>query len=982
MGTDQTDHGSRLGGERVTVGNVTFDSMIPCGNGHDFTQVGPAHVRFRARCGLAPYSWRFYFRIESPGDGRQITLEVADFNHFGQELWQEQATVYSVDDEQWSDLGTDNITLTGWTPTGRAEQDGSIDDGWHPPYGVRYRLKLDSPVMWLASPPPYTLAHSREHAEALAGRSTVFHVSEIDATHYACEHGYPMRVVKAAKAGTAEGKLRVVIVAGEHPAETAGMYACEGLMEEILRSSDLLSDLSFWIVPVFNVDGVAFGRTYHNVDPDDVCGPGVNLARDMRERTQPESRALWRLIEQVRPHCVVNLHNGRHRRQFEVYAPPQPHLSTLLRHFRRHLPLPVEHWRPYTDAGALSPEVLRAGLAEVALCFETLLLRKAPGCSTFIESYRRTGMFLLRGLVAGLREVYGKPQMLALREALHAGPVLCRADQFVSRLPAMYYRPSIGPDSFDDVVEGPLNFEVNGLPLEPGHYDAWLKLAPSASEVTVVNAQGKEHTTAGHDGWVLLPSRSIPARKLCFDFTPTQDELPFEAVLIAPEGMGWQAAGAAAEPYTRYKRDTRAQDKAHFGRWRQFHARLMEDGFGAAQLEEMLEQVVRWVAGRQVMQAEDHHFGAIWSEEDKYDARDAAAATACFAREYRQRADEQWLRRARAARAYVYRNQMHEPGNLTRDGGFVHMVHGIWGTNFTRLHPPYPGVDGVDTCVIIHQLCRAIELGLEPEEEDLQAIARAAQWVANNEPLPGVFLHHEGATHDCQNANALGLSALIRAYHALDSVGCEPLSEWLQAAERGLRHYLEGQEAIGVWPYWFAQVGRRAGAFHFDNIPDHGIGLYHLTRVCHLPPLGTEQADICWEGLPEALGRAARWYLGVACMDGDTIDLDYDRRPDLGDDICFSGFTWCRFTAAATLLRIARLTGETEPHRSLALRLMEHVRAKRWQTGAPSTAPVVAHARPDAKLATWCQAAEWNASMLAEMIDDLQKLESPAGQGA
>ena len=451
-----------------------------------------------------------------------------------------------------------------------------------------------------------------------------------------------------------------------------------------------------------------------------------------------------------------------------------------------------------------------------------------------------------------------------------------------------------------------------------------------------------------------------------FDFRHSGDGLPFDEVLIAPEGMSPEVARAQAEPYTRYVRNTRAEEKAHFRDWKPFYARLMADGFGAGDLEAMFEEIVDWGAGRQALESDDAHHGAIWSEEDKYDARDAAAAAACFARRYRLTGEQQWLDRALAARSYAYRSQMREPGNAARDGGFVHMVHGIWGVNFTRLEPPYPGIDGVDTCAIIHLLCRAAELGLPFEAEDREVVRRAAMWVARSEALPGMFLHHEGATHDCQNSNALGLSALVRAYHALAQAGDEPPQRWLDAARRGIEHYLEGQEAIGVWPYWFAQVGRRGQAFEFDNVPDHGIGLYHLTRVCDRPPLAE------WPGLSAALKRAARWYLGVCRVDGDTIDLEYDTRPDLGSDICFSGFTWCRFTAAATLLRVARLTDEPEPWRHLALRLMEHVREKRWQSADANRAPVVAHARPEAKLATWCQAAEWDASMLGEMIEDLE----------
>jgi hypothetical protein len=117
----------RPGGERTAIDDLVFDSTVHCGNGCDFRRVGPGHYRFRARPGLATYAWRFLFRLESPGDGREIIVEVADLNHFGQQPWQEQATVVSADGETWVDLGTENVTLVPWTPTGDAEGDASID---------------------------------------------------------------------------------------------------------------------------------------------------------------------------------------------------------------------------------------------------------------------------------------------------------------------------------------------------------------------------------------------------------------------------------------------------------------------------------------------------------------------------------------------------------------------------------------------------------------------------------------------------------------------------------------------------------------------------------------------------------------------------------------------------------------------------------------------------------------------------------------
>jgi hypothetical protein len=634
-----------------------------------------------------------------------------------------------------------------------------------------------------------------------------------------------------------------------------------------------------------------------------------------------------------------------------------------MKHLRERLPVPLARWNPAPD-GSLAPEVMKAGRDEKGLCFETLLLRKMPGCQRFSESYRRTGVCVLRGLAEGLRDAYGRPQMLALREALGTGPVRLRATDFAAKLPSFYY-----DNNFENPHEHPIhNFEVNGLPLLAGHYDVRLKMRAGFDHLTIVKGDATREAARASAGWILLPSMNVPARKLAFEFEHPSGDLPFEEVLIAPEGTPLEVAEAPAEPFARYVRNTRVREKPHLTNWGPFYSRLMSQGFGAADLQGMFDELVDWIAGRQVRGQDDRHYGAIWSEEDKYDARDAAAAAACFARRYSATTDSRWRDRALAAREYVYRNQMREPGNTARHGGFVHMVQGIWGVRFVRLEPPYPGIDGVDTCVIIHQLCQAVDAGLPAAERDREVLREAAQWVANNEPLPGMFLHHEGATHDCQNSNALGLSALVRAYHTLAQAGESPPADWLAAAERGLRHYMEGQEAIGVWPYIFAAVGQRGQAYHFGNIPDHGIGLVHLTSVCDKPPVSD------FPGVKEMLKRAARWYLCVCRLDDDTIDLEYDQRPSLGDDICFSGFTWCRFTAAATLLRVARITGEVEPWRHLALRLMEHVGRKLWQRSNPNRAPVAAHARPEAKLATWCQAAEWDASMLARMIEDLDAL--------
>lgn len=952
----------RPGGERASFGDITLDSSLHCGAGHGFQQVGPDHFRLRGRAGFAPYSWRLHLRIDSPGDGREVLLEVADFNHFGQELWQESAAVVSRDGELWTDLGTANIEIVAWTPTGIRAYDETIDDGWHPPYGVRFRLRLDAPRLWFATPVPYALARCREHLEALSRRCQFFRVEDLGPSHYSAQHGFPLQLVKVAKPGSAADRLRVVVIAGEHPAESAGMYACEGMLEELLRTHDLLAEFSFWLVPVVNVDGVVFGRTYHNVDPADPGRPGVNLNRDWAAHTQPENQALWRLLREVRPHCFLDLHNGRHRRELELLSVPDSDLAVVMRHLRAHLPLPLARWRPAAAPGMGCREARQAGLAEHAFCLETLLLRKAPGCATFAESYRRVGQCALRGLVAALRELHQRPRMKLTVPDATARPVRLHGPHFVAHLPSFYYSADIA----ELRAHNRYSVEANGLPLAPGHYDVALEARDGGERLRLSWGDRAPEVVCASEGWSVMRSMDIPGHRLAFDYECDSSEVPFTTIVICPEGTPRAEALKDARDFHPYIRETHLADRPHLRDWPSFQARLLAPGFGRTDLEVMLADLVRWTASRQIREPGHPYLGAVYSEEDKYDARDAAAAAAVFTGEWRRTGSDEWLERALLARRYLYRTQVQAPGDPPRDGGFLHMVHGIWGINFTRLEPPFPGIDGVDTCAIIHLLCRGLELGLPAERTDHEVLRAAAQWVANNEVLPGVFLHHEGAQHDCQNMNSLALSALARAHATLAAAGASPPDAWLDAARRGLAHFLDGQEAIGVWPYYFAQVGARGQGYLQANIPDTGIGLYHLTRALDCAPLAGHP------GVREALGRAARWYLCMAWVDGETIDLEYNKAPELGSDICFSGFTWCRFTAAATLIRLARVLADPGPWRELGLRLMEHVHRKRWQNRDPDRAPVVAHARPEAKLATWCQAAEWDAVMLAEMLEDLE----------
>ncbi len=395
----------RPGGARASFGDITLDSTLHCGNGHDFAQIAAGHYRFRARCGLAPYAWRFLMEIESPGDGREITLEVADFNHEGRTPWHESATAYSLDGgESWLPFPTDRLEIVDWTPTGHREIDAAYGDASHLPYGVRYRLTLDAPRVLFASPTPFTLEHrDRLLAELAAERPDAVALATVAQSAHSPATGFPVRIARITAPGRWATRERVLVVAGEHPAESAGMYACEGFMREVLAHEEWLGRNAVFFVPVLNVDGVFFGRTYFNVSPGITDHPGVNLSATWHERPAPEQQGLWQFLQELRPRMLVSLHNGRHRRSMEQFCDPTPATAVINEAIRAQLGFELTEGGPPRSPARLPREAMDCGLTELGFLTETLLLERLPGCATFRESYREVGRQLARGYVEGLR---------------------------------------------------------------------------------------------------------------------------------------------------------------------------------------------------------------------------------------------------------------------------------------------------------------------------------------------------------------------------------------------------------------------------------------------------------------------------------------------------------------------------------------------------------------------------------------------------
>lgn len=94
---------------------------------------------------------------------------------------------------------------------------------------------------------------------------------------------------------------KILFYAQQHGDEISGKDALLYLIRDIARKPDLLpQDTEVWIVPMMNPDGAEAGTR--------VNGAGADLNRDHMTLLQPETQALHRVVQRVRPDIAVDCH--------------------------------------------------------------------------------------------------------------------------------------------------------------------------------------------------------------------------------------------------------------------------------------------------------------------------------------------------------------------------------------------------------------------------------------------------------------------------------------------------------------------------------------------------------------------------------------------------------------------------------------------------------------------------------------------------
>jgi predicted deacylase len=118
------------------------------------------------------------------------------------------------------------------------------------------------------------------------------------------------RAIRAYHLGDPTSPVKSVVLGSIHGDETAGVRVTEGI-----RRGQPVHEVDLWVIPTVNPDGVARGRRQN--------AHGVDLNRNFpynwgrltgkyysgpKALSEPESRALKRFLDRVRPRFVVSFH--------------------------------------------------------------------------------------------------------------------------------------------------------------------------------------------------------------------------------------------------------------------------------------------------------------------------------------------------------------------------------------------------------------------------------------------------------------------------------------------------------------------------------------------------------------------------------------------------------------------------------------------------------------------------------------------------
>lgn len=270
-----------------------------CGGGKRPTQVGENQWRLEASGDASGYNKYFCVRVSAGAEEPPSVLELeivpdsdlgeagAAFfrSHFPSHVW--------YCGESW----------TRWRPLRNTWED-SVTFGER---GISLRVPVQpGDCLHVASNPPLRYSDLLRWLDGLRAR----HPDRVRAGSLgASAEG---REIPLIRLGRPAGAPRILVLAGQHPSEHCGNWACQGIVEWLLsrvsEAREALQRFEVAVVPMINPDGNVHGLSGANAEGIDLCREWAGAAEGTPPRGT-ENRRLWEWIHaEFPPDVLLHFH--------------------------------------------------------------------------------------------------------------------------------------------------------------------------------------------------------------------------------------------------------------------------------------------------------------------------------------------------------------------------------------------------------------------------------------------------------------------------------------------------------------------------------------------------------------------------------------------------------------------------------------------------------------------------------------------------
>jgi hypothetical protein len=256
-----------------------------CHSGHHPERLSPWHWRFDVRGDDPHYCYYFHFTLRAAEAGEAVVDVRPD-----QDLLPESAHSFERHRPE-----------IVWLSRGNAWERHPVERE-APPESLRLRVTMaagETVRLSRMRPYPYSAVVARVEESAKHWEAQTFSLGR----------SAEGREIAALEIGA--GAARVLVLAGQHPAEFGGVEAAMGIADWLLshlpEAREVCSRHTLVLVPVLNPDGNIKGRCGQNARGEDLYRAFEGAAGGTLPAA-PETACLWQWVQEHRPALTLNFH--------------------------------------------------------------------------------------------------------------------------------------------------------------------------------------------------------------------------------------------------------------------------------------------------------------------------------------------------------------------------------------------------------------------------------------------------------------------------------------------------------------------------------------------------------------------------------------------------------------------------------------------------------------------------------------------------